>query len=125
MTTKLDMFRNSSNTVHFAAGETIFNADDEFDTAYVVQNGEVSIIMDGAELCVLGEGELFGEMALINGNKRSADAIALTDVDLARISPNQFNFLVDNNRLFAQKVMQVLSERLLKSHQSNKQSDQA
>jgi CRP/FNR family cyclic AMP-dependent transcriptional regulator len=125
MTTKLDMFRNTSNPVNFKAGETIFTEGEPFDTVYVVLDGEVSIVMDGNELVILGEGELFGEIALLNGGGRSATAVAVTDVELAPISAAQFNFLIDNNRIFAKKIMNVLSERLLRSNQAGQTEAEA
>ena len=55
---------------------------------------------------------IFGEMALIDSEPRSATAVAITDVELVPISEKQFLFLVSQTPYFALKVMRVLAQRL-------------
>ena len=63
-------------------------------------------------LAILGAGEIFGEMALIDNEPRSASAIAITDVELVPVTEKQFLFLVSQTPYFALKVMRVLAQRL-------------
>ena len=55
---------------------------------------------------------IFGEMALIDNEPRSATAVAITDVELVPISEKQFLFLVTQTPYFALKVMRILAQRL-------------
>ena len=55
---------------------------------------------------------IFGEMALIDSEPRSATAIAITDVELVPVSEKQFLFLVSQTPYFGLKVMRVLAQRL-------------
>ena len=55
---------------------------------------------------------IFGEMALIDDEPRSATAVAITDVELVPISEKQFVFLVSQTPYFALKVMRVPAQRL-------------
>jgi CRP-like cAMP-binding protein len=55
---------------------------------------------------------IFGEMALIDDEPRSATAVAITDVELVPVSEQQFLFLVSQTPHFALKVMRVLAQRL-------------
>ena len=55
---------------------------------------------------------IFGEMALIDDEPRSATALAITDVELVPVSEKQFLFLVSQTPYFALKVMRVLAQRL-------------
>jgi CRP/FNR family transcriptional regulator, cyclic AMP receptor protein len=61
---------------------------------------------------------IFGEMALIDDEPRSATAIAATDVELVPVSEKQFLFLVSQTPYFALKVMRVLAQRLRKTNKT-------
>ena len=60
----------------------------------------------------LAANDIFGEMALIDNQPRSATAVAVTDVELVPVSEKQFLFLVGQTPYFALKVMRVLAQRL-------------
>ncbi len=96
----------------FTRGETIFREGDAADCLYVVTEGKVDITLGNRLLKALGEGEIFGEMALIDGAPRSANALARTDVTLIPLNEKQFVFLVCQLPYFALGVMRVLAERL-------------
>lgn len=66
----------------------------------------------------LGLESIFGEMALIDNEPRSASAIGVTDTELVPVSEKQFLFLVSQIPLFALKVMRVLAERLQKTNKT-------
>jgi small-conductance mechanosensitive channel len=71
----------AATQVHtFAKGETILRHGTAGSSMFVVHEGEVSIRVADAEVARLGEGDVFGEMALLTGESRVADVIALTDV---------------------------------------------
>jgi CRP-like cAMP-binding protein len=61
---------------------------------------------------------IFGEMALIDSEPRSATAVAITDVELVPISEKQFLFLVGQTPYFALKVMRTLAQRLRVTNKS-------
>jgi NADH dehydrogenase len=75
-------------------GETLFNKGDFGDRLFVVIKGEVEIARNGEVLSVLKAGEIFGEIALISDDPRSASAIARTDVSAVAISRSAFQELV-------------------------------
>ena len=79
---------------------------DEF---FVVVRGRVEIRSGDRHFETLGPDGIFGEMALIDDNPRSATAVALTDATVAPIKENQFLFLVKNTPFFALSVMRVLA----------------
>jgi hypothetical protein len=69
-------------TVEYEAGEVIFKKEQMGESLYLILNGSVAIEQDGQELALLGQGDMFGEMALISQGKRSADAIARDNISL-------------------------------------------
>ena len=98
----------------FKAGEVICKeGDDARGEAYVVHAGTVRIrrSFDGDEktLNTLGEGELFGEIALFREARRSADAVAATDVELLVIKNERLDWLIQNRPQLTREIVRRLS----------------
>jgi CRP-like cAMP-binding protein len=98
----------------FKAGSVIFREGDEARELFVIRSGEVRIQIGNRTITELGTDSIFGEMALIDNEPRSATAIAVTDTELVPVSEKQFLFLVSQTPHFALNVMRVLAERLRK-----------
>src|SRR5579859_4479784 len=80
----------------FRSGEVIFHREDPGQVLYVIKEGKVKISLispDGQEiaLVVFGKGECFGELALLDGRPRSADAIALQRVECLSLQRSDFH----------------------------------
>jgi CRP/FNR family transcriptional regulator, cyclic AMP receptor protein len=110
--TTLNLFRNSTNVLSYTAGQTIFEAGTPGDIMYVVQEGDVDIVLTGRVIDSSGPGGIIGEMALISDKPRSATAVAKTDCKLVPIDEKRFTFLVQQTPYFAIQVMRVIAERL-------------
>ncbi len=102
----------------FKAGETIFEEGDTATELYVIQSGRVEIKLGNRLLDELCNNGIFGEMALIDYEPRSATAMALTDVTLVPVTEKQFLFLVSHTPFFALKVMRVMAGRLRVSNKA-------
>ena len=101
----------------FAAGEIIFHRGDPGQVMYLVRQGKVKISLispDGQEvsLALLGPGECFGELALLDGQPRSADAAAMEPVETYWLQRSDFISAVMHHPLIAIQVMNVLARRL-------------
>lgn len=72
------------------AGELIVTQGTRGDSFYIIVHGTVQIVKDGVAIRRYRAGDYFGEMALLLDQPRSADAVALTDVDLIAIDRNDF-----------------------------------
>ena len=68
----LSYFGDDAAPVRIPAEATIFKEGDEGDYMYVVKSGKVRIETHGQELAVIGEGEIFGEMSMIDRVQRRA-----------------------------------------------------
>jgi len=106
----------------FRAGEVIFHRDDPGQVLYVIKEGKVKIALispDGQEisLVVFGKGECFGEFALLDGEPRSADAIALDKVECYTLQRSDFQNAIMKHPTIAIQVLEVLSRRLRKTDQ--------
>jgi len=110
--TVIKLFQNTKDFRIFSAGETIFAQGEPGDVMYVVLEGEVDIKAEAEVLDHLSEGHIFGEMAIIDREPRSATAIAATDCRVAPVDQKRFTFMVQQNPYFAVEVMSVMADRL-------------
>ncbi|HSW83469.1 MAG TPA: cyclic nucleotide-binding domain-containing protein [Usitatibacter sp.] len=106
------MFAAESNPRVCEAGETIFREFDMGSEMYVVLEGNVELSIEGKVIEVLGPGEPFGEMALIDQTPRVASAVAKSACKLAVIPENRFLFMVAQQPHFALQIMKVMADRL-------------
>lgn len=101
----------------FTAGETIFRQGDVGDRVYVVKQGEVEIVKEDKEkgtqtiIARLGEGEYFGEMALISDAPRNATVRAATKLIALSIDREDFQTLFASVPAFKESVDKVIRQR--------------
>lgn len=106
------LFGEDSDTVIFKAGQVIFDQGEEGDSMYAIIEGKVDIILYEQVIHTVLARDIFGEMSLIDREKRSATAIAKTDCKINIINQQKFRFFVEQNPDFAIDVMAVLSHRI-------------
>ena len=110
LTTRL--FEHSADAKPVSAGATIFNVGEERDFMYAVVEGKVDIVINGHIVETVEHGGIFGEMALIGKDRRTATAVAKTDAKIVPVDERRFLFLIQQTPNFALHVMAVLAERL-------------
>jgi CRP/FNR family transcriptional regulator, cyclic AMP receptor protein len=98
-------------------GATIFSKGDAGNSLYAVISGTVKISTSSAEgrsaiLNLIGTGEVFGEIALLDGRERTTDAIANSDCELFVIDRREFIPFVRSQPALAMKFIELLCERL-------------
>lgn len=123
---RMDMFRDLSdserselaNSLHyapFARGEVLTRQGAEAHHLYMIDHGEVSVrVYEGhheREVARMKDGEVFGEMSLLTGEKRSATVVALTNVDCWRLDAAAFRRLLERRPDLAETVAKELAER--------------
>ncbi len=111
---------NSAINVSFSAGQNIFRKGDPGNDMFAILSGRVEIRSGDVVLDSLESGEIFGEMALIDNNPRSADAFAVTDCELEEIGEQAFLFRVGEAPFFALKVMKTMAARLRTANENKK-----
>jgi uncharacterized membrane protein len=99
------------------AETSLFRAGDEGDAMYLIERGKVRICVqatDGREIVLteLGRGDFFGDMALLDGQRRSADAIVAEDARLAVLSREHFLSFMRSNPNVALEMLTALANRL-------------
>jgi len=99
------------------AGTVLFRTGDEGDALYIIEHGKVRISVRAEEghevtLTELHRGDFFGEMALVDGKPRSADARVAEDARLAVLSREHFLSFVGGNPNVALGMPTALTNRL-------------
>jgi uncharacterized membrane protein len=99
------------------AETSLFRAGDEGDAMYLIEQGKVRISVrasDGGDMMLteLGRGDFFGEMALLDGQSRSAEAIVTEDARLAVLSREHFLSFLRSSPTVALELLTALANRL-------------
>lgn len=108
----VNFFRNSTNTVTYPAGETIYKAGTDDDKMYAVQVGAVDIFFNGQLIETVTADGIFGEKSLIDDKPHTTTAIAREDSVIVPVDEQKFLFLVHETPTFALQVMRVMADRL-------------
>src|SRR5678815_4113413 len=96
---------------------TVMTGGDPTDSLYIVLSGRLKVMMSDAEgketiLAILGPGEFFGEMGLIDDAPRSASVVAIEPCELLAVTRRAFRQCLAENSDLAMAVMRVLVRRL-------------
>ncbi len=110
---------HDSNIMHFKTGEVVFIENEPAEYFYVINTGAVKIskLVNNLEfiLCILRDGEIFGEMSILNDKVRNASAIVFQDADILRLSEETFMDTVGDKLLL--KIFESFARRIWYAHQ--------
>lgn len=114
---ELRQFAEVTREKEYPRGSVILFEDDPGDSLFIVRDGRVKVVLvaeDGREviLGVLGVGEHFGELSLIDDQPRSAHVIAMEDSTLLVLRRDDFRRRVEATPLVAWSLLGELSRRL-------------
>jgi uncharacterized membrane protein len=109
--------RSLLSTRDVATGIELFRAGDDGDAMYLIESGRVRIAVSDEDkkeivLAELARGDFFGEMAIIDGKKRSADAKIIEDARLAVLSRENFLRFIHDNPNVALEMLSATFSRL-------------
>ncbi|MFQ6676963.1 MAG: Crp/Fnr family transcriptional regulator [Fidelibacterota bacterium] len=124
-----ELHRNDVNKISdrmvsrtYDKGQVILLEEATGETFFVIANGSVKITRlsdDGREaiLAILGEGDFFGEMSLLDGSGRSANVISLENSEVLTLSRNDFLEILETYPKISISLLEELTMRLRKSDQ--------
>lgn len=108
--------------VHKLPRDTVvFDTGDAADAVYVVASGKVNIVITSSEgkeliLAVLGAGQVFGEMGLLDSSPRSAAVTTATAVEFLVINRDEFHRMLDTQPQISRKLLTMLAQRLRRAN---------
>ena len=114
---ELERFSHVAVPRSFPAGTRVFHEGDSSDACYIVSEGSFRVTREHSDgraitLATLGPGEIFGELAMLDGDRRSASAESITDGTLLALPANDVRSLLARNSEIALKLVAGLVRRL-------------
>ena len=114
---ELERFSHVAVPRSFPAGTRVFHEGDSSDACYIVKSGAFRVTREHSDgraitLATLGPGEIFGELAMLDGDQRSASAEALSDGELLALPAGDVRALLSRHPEIALKLVAGLVRRL-------------
>jgi len=105
----------------FREGDLVFKEGDPGDAAFIVESGSIGIFktIEGEEvqLATMNMGELFGEMAIVDGSRRMAHAVALEDSVVVSLPRAGLEALLAKQAPMVKTLIQILVDNLRTVHE--------
>ena len=108
---ELKVIARSFKELKYGSGDFIVRKGERGIGFYLIVDGTVEVRSDGRVLSRLGPGQFFGEMALLDGQSRSADVVALEPSRCLALSSWNFNAIVSDHPKIALKLLQESTRR--------------
>jgi CRP/FNR family transcriptional regulator, cyclic AMP receptor protein len=121
----VELVRGALDAFELSAGEVLFLEGEQGDRMYVLLEGRMDVVVGRTLVDTVGEGDIVGEMSLIDDAPRSASVITTTACRLVGITRERFHALVQRNPNFSTHVMKVLVERLRRMNRSLLEKEKA
>ncbi len=114
--TELQPLAANMKSESFAPGEAIVRQGEPGDSAYIVKRGRVRIMLSNSaglsdQVACVGPGDFFGEMSLLTGERRSATALALEQVDCYRLSKSDLDAAFSAHPELTERIAELLAAR--------------
>jgi len=95
----------------FGTGEVVVRQNDEGGSLFIVRRGSLDVHIDDAPVGTLREGDIFGEMSLLTGEKRKATVTAASEVRLVEISKEDIDPVIRAKPDLLEKLSAILARR--------------
>jgi CRP/FNR family transcriptional regulator len=114
---ELERFSRVAVARSFPAGTRVFHEGDRSDACYIVREGSFRVTREHSDgraitLAALGPGDIFGELAMLDGEVRSASVEALTDGELLALPAGEVRALLARHPEITVKLIAALVRRL-------------
>jgi CRP/FNR family cyclic AMP-dependent transcriptional regulator len=118
---ELDELATDLTLIDVREGESVFEQGDQGDALYLVLSGRIKLRRRTRDErnslgAIIGAGEYFGELSLLDAGPRTADALAASDSQLAKISRQFFVAWAERNPQFALQALNCISRRLKRTY---------
>jgi len=113
----LNRLAETANIIQFSKGDTIFSKGDSANSMMVIVSGEVRVSSpatqgDNVTFAIMAAGDVFGEIALIDGHERSADAVAGEDTEILEVKRDDFLPLLQESAELCIDLLKIVCNRI-------------
>ncbi len=117
---ELKTLANNFTERSFKAGQELTSEGQGAAGFFVIESGEAAVTVDGEVRRTLGQGDYYGEVALIDGGSRTATITASSDGRSYGLTPWQFRPLVEANASIAWPLLEAMAARVreLEAHKT-------
>ena len=115
----LDTLARLADEITVPEGKEIIREGDSGHEFYVVIEGKATVSRGGHEVGALGAGDYFGELALLDGQKRDATIVATAPTELLVIGVREFVTLLEDVPQLTRKLLGGMARRLHELDSSN------
>jgi CRP-like cAMP-binding protein len=109
----------------YGPGEDVVRQDEEGSSLFVVRRGRLTVHIGDAEVGKLGEGDIFGEMSLLTGERRKATVTAADEVHLVEIAKEHLEPLLRASPELVERLGAMLARRQEANVEARRRSEQA
>lgn len=110
--------------MHAEPGQVLCREGAPGDSFYLIIAGEAQVLKGERVMTTLGPGEVFGEMALLTGEPRSATIVALTSMELYQLRRAHFNNALTRSPHLATALSRALARRLRSTTEAQLEAEQ-
>jgi CRP/FNR family transcriptional regulator, cyclic AMP receptor protein len=108
----LGLIARYADELSVASGEVIVKEGDAGREFFVLVDGKASVTRNGREIAVLGPGNYFGELSLLDGQKRDATVTTASPADLLVVGTREFSALLEDVPQITRKLLAGMARRL-------------
>jgi len=114
-----EILKLTSSKKYSKNNEIIVREGDSGDSFYMISNGKVKVTREDENgkvvvVSIMGAGDFFGEMCLIDNSYRSANVVSMTNTEVLTLSGKDFLNLVNTNSRISFNLIKVLCARIRK-----------
>ena len=97
---------------HFAEGETVMREGTDGAAFFLIEEGEAAVLEDGERIAMLGTGDFFGEIGLVETGRRTASVVATTPMDVIVMYRDEFEQMKKELPTVADRIHDAIRARL-------------
>ena len=106
------VFKNEPTRQTFAPGDILIREGEMNDKMFVILSGELEVRVDGKRVATLSEGNVFGELSMIDHEPASGDVVALSTGEFVTLDERRFLVVATQNPFFTMGLLRLLSAKL-------------